>query len=86
MVTEHFRVLISRQEDMFVAQCLEHDVAVQAPDLETLERRFDATIAAESADGSLASIPPAPAQFHEIWDQAAELTGHFPHSQSRVAA
>ena len=24
------RILISKEEDMFVAQCLEHDIAVQA--------------------------------------------------------
>jgi len=83
MATQHLRVLVSKHEDMFVAQCLEHDIAVQAPDLTTLQRRFEATVEAE---GDLDCIEPAPQMFHDIWNAAQELESRIQNAEMRLAA
>ncbi len=83
-MNQHLRILVSREEDMFVAQCLEHDISVQAPDIETLQRRFEATLAAEA--GVIASIPPAPEHFHALWSEAGEMVAQFDNSEMRLAA
>ena len=85
-MNQHLRILVSREEDMLVAQCLEHDIAVQAPDIETLQRRFDATIEMEANAGTIDAIPPAPAHFHVLWDSAAAMTEHFHNAEMRLAA
>lgn len=41
------RVVVFREEDMYVAQCLEFDIATQAHDIEGVLDRLDLTIEAE---------------------------------------
>jgi hypothetical protein len=83
---EHLRILVSHEEEMLVAQCLEHDICVQAADLETLQKRFAATLLIENQSGDLASIPPAPADFEQKWAQAEELESCMPNAEVRMAA
>ena len=71
---------------MYVAQCLEHDIAVQAADMATLQRRFEATVEAEAAMGDLDEIPPAPEEFHQKWDSAFTLESHVENAEMRLAA
>ncbi len=71
---------------MFVAQCLEHDIAVQAKDMDTLRTRFEATLMCEISDGNLDSIPPAPEEFFDIWDAAEKMEGDFDNAEMRLAA
>ena len=52
------RIVVTREEKCF-AQRLEHDIAVQAPDMQTLQHRFEAALALESLDGNIDSIPPS---------------------------
>ena len=80
------RVLVWGEEDVFVAQCLEHDISVQAPDIETLQRRFEATVAAEGGMGDLESIPPAPEVFQAKWDAAIEMVSSVNNAEMRLAA
>lgn len=68
---------------MFVAQCLEHDIAVQAPNMETLQRRFEATVLLE---GDLSRIDAAPEPFHKLWDEALELQSRVQNAEMRLAA
>ena len=63
------RIIAFSEFDQWVAQCLEHDVCVQAPDLDTLRDRMEAAFYAEDTaqreagkDG-LSAIPAAPEHF-----------------------
>lgn len=78
------RIVVFKEEDMFVAQCLEHDVAVQAPDMSTLQRRFEATLVHEGA--GLEQLPPAPDRFHKMWDEGLDLESKVGNAEMRLAA
>ncbi|MFD1159026.1 hypothetical protein [Roseovarius aestuarii] len=71
--SESLRIIVSKCEDMLVAQCLEYDICTQAPDMEKLQDRMNCLIDAE-LDGSQA-IDPAPERFHNLWDQAIQQAG-----------
>ena len=50
MAIDHpIRVIAFQECDQWVAQCLEHDICAQAPDLDTLYARVEATLLAEDA-------------------------------------
>jgi hypothetical protein len=78
------RVVVFKQEDMFVAQCLEHDISVQAADIATLQMRFEETVAIEGED--LAAISPAPESFQKMWDDGYELESKIDNAEMRLAA
>jgi len=67
------RVIIFREGNSFIAQCLEHDISAFASDMKTLKKRFMGVLAAEwnislERNGEpLAGIDPAPKQFHDMW-------------------
>lgn len=64
-------VVAYEEEGFWIAQCLEHDICVQAPTREALRHRLGLTIEANIAINEhlgrigLDGIPPAPAKF---WD------------------
>ena len=64
------RVVIFREQDRWVAQCLEHDLCTQAADLTTLQRRLRATVHLEN-DRDLDRLPAAPARFFAMWEERA---------------
>jgi hypothetical protein len=57
------RVVIFREGDIYVAQCLEVDVGTQAADIPKLLERLALTIDAEYLD----KLPPAPPHFFWLW-------------------
>lgn len=62
------RVLVMREDGMFVAQCLEHDICTQAPTIEILQERMDCLIQIE-LDAS-PTLDQAPERFHKMWEMA----------------
>jgi hypothetical protein len=78
------RVVVFREEDVYVAQCLEHDICVQADSLPKLQKRFEATLRLEGDD--LDSIDPAPLRFHDLWVSAEALESEDVHTEMRLAA
>lgn len=77
------RVLIFNEEGSWVAQCLEHDVCVQAESLDALQRRFqDAMILEDDVE----SIEAAPPEFFAKWEAARELGGAPDNTEMRLAA
>ena len=71
--TDPIRVLLSKEGEYWVAQCLEYDIGAQARDLGELRKRLLIAIRAER-DESLrrhrkpfAGIGPAPQHFHDLW-------------------
>ena len=71
----YFRVLVFRQGDQWLAQCLEHDLVAQAPSgdeaFASFIRLLKARLLRDSANGRvpLENLPPAPQRFVDIWNQ-----------------
>jgi len=69
------RVLLAREGEYWVAQCLEYDVGAQARNLDELRKRFIVALEEERQESirrhgkPFAGIGPAPAYFHRLWDQ-----------------
>ena len=72
----HIRAVLFREEGWWVAQCLEHDIAVQAttqPDLiYELERILVGHLAVseEARREPFASLPKAPRRYWEMYERA----------------
>jgi hypothetical protein len=70
----HLRAIIFREGDVYVAQCLEYDIATQAPDIDSVIDRLELTIEAEFAhcghNGTEPhkAITPAPNYYHDLWE------------------
>ncbi len=80
---EQLRVVVYREGDMYIAQCLELDIATQARDLDTLLERLDLTIDAECAASTergetpFKGIAPAPNYFHGLWEKRSVSLTHL---------
>ena len=84
------RVLIFREGEAYVAQCLEYDISAFAPDKETLLKRFISVFGMErnrSLDrggAPFAGIDPAPKEFHDRWKQPQAVSGLVAHGEELV--
>jgi hypothetical protein len=77
------RVLIKRESDgqreKWAAQCLEYDIAAQGESLSEVKNRFDKTVmgyfalAVKHKKSPFANIPPAPEEYHRMWENATAL-------------
>lgn len=80
---EHLRVVVFREGDVYVAQCLEIDIATQASDIPELLERLELTIDAECAlskelgEQPLQGIAPAPNYFHALWEKRSVSLEHL---------
>ncbi len=72
------RVIVFKDGDDWIAQCLEYDICAHAKDEETLKQRFIALFGFErnmsiERNGSpFAGIDKAPEQFFEMWNRCIE--------------
>lgn len=76
------RIVLFKEDEKFIAQCVDFDICTQADNIETLKDRMDCLIETELKD-ALASglvIDPAPKRFHKMWDQQGT------HAYKEVAA
>ena len=70
----HIRVIVFREGDVYVAQCLEYDIAAQAATIEGVIDRLELTLDAEfayceeSSKKPHESISPAPNYYHNLWE------------------
>lgn len=78
---EALRVVVFKDEEKFVAQCVEFDICTQAADMDTLKARMDCLIERELREASDSGQPidPSPERFHKMWDQGS-------HAYKEVAA
>jgi len=73
------RVLVRKEGDFWVAQCLEFDIGAQARDPNDLPRRLIAALEAQRQETVMrhgrpfAGIKPAPDHFFEAWDNRNKL-------------
>jgi hypothetical protein len=72
---EMMRVVVYREGDVWIAQCIEHDISAQASDCQSVMRRLVATVNAECRytlekhGTALANIDPAPDVFKTMFEQ-----------------
>lgn len=72
-------ILILARPGQFVAQCIENDIAVQAPGLDELRYQFFAALFThalfdeDNGREPLAGIPRAPAKFERLFEKAMAL-------------
>ncbi len=77
--TQTVRVLIFREGDHWVAQCLDHDIAAQARTIDALfsefDRIFEATVEVRRRKGlpGVESLPPAPERYWDALKDAVEI-------------
>lgn len=76
------KIVVYREDDMFIAQCLDYDICTQAKDRETLHKRMDCLIHLEMEHmrESGQELDPAPERFHNMWVQEGS------HAYKEVAA
>ncbi|MEW6159926.1 MAG: hypothetical protein AB1813_21060 [Verrucomicrobiota bacterium] len=90
LATGRLDLLIIREragdDEVWVAQCLQYDIATQAKTLESLKRKFvrmfvsNIIIALENGQEPLANIKPAPQSYWDAYNQASEFCAEFPYS------
>jgi hypothetical protein len=68
-MADMYRVLLRKESDQWVAQCLDVDICVQAPDLDTLEGRFEVALKAED----LSALGQAPQYYFDVWETARRV-------------
>lgn len=67
------RVVVFKDQDQWVAQCLEHDICVQAPHIDQIPPRMKSALWLEIDARGLEKLPRAPDQFFKMWEQRSEL-------------
>lgn len=75
--TASVRVIVFKDGEHWVAQCIEHDIGAQADDLDTLYDRLEVVFKAEMREARernravFEGIEPAPKRFHQMWERRA---------------
>ncbi|MGD1926357.1 MAG: hypothetical protein ACFB03_19550 [Paracoccaceae bacterium] len=75
-MSDELRILVIKEGDVFVAQCLEYDICTQANSFGEVERRMDVLLGLECRAGlnetgsEFGHIDAAPDEFHKMWDSA----------------
>ncbi|MEQ9015943.1 MAG: hypothetical protein RID90_15970 [Marinovum algicola] len=65
------KIVVYKEDDMLIAQCLEYDICTQAEDRETLRERMDCLINLEldHMKDFGQELDPAPERFHNMWPE-----------------
>lgn len=89
---QNLRVVVIREGDFLVAQCLEYDVCTSALDMETLEKRMQLQLECEMALSTqetgvaFQGVDPAPQEFHKMWDEGRKFETDHQGFQMALAA
>jgi hypothetical protein len=82
--TVSMRVIVFKDDGQWVAQCLEHDIGAQGPDVDTLMTRLEVVLDAEckasldKGEEPFKGIDPAPARFQQMWERRARSVDMSP--------
>lgn len=77
MDSRQIRAVIFQDEGVWIAQCIDYDIAAQAPTLSDVRRRLMMTInlerdyTLEKTGEEFGGIAPAPQYFHKLYHAAA---------------
>lgn len=72
-MTEQIRVVVIKDENVYIAQCIEVDVAAQGKTPEEAMQRLEIALRAEAAEArengkTLEDLGPAPEAFRSVYD------------------
>jgi hypothetical protein len=67
------RIVVFQDQGQWVAQCLEHDVCVQAPRIDQIPPRMEVALELEFEARALDDLPPAPDQFFKMWETRSDF-------------
>lgn len=76
--TNTIRVIVFKDDGLWVAQCLEYDIGAQAENIDLLNDRLKVVLMAEFKESMerhnkpFAGIDPAPERFQHMWDRRAQ--------------
>jgi len=74
--TPEIRVVLFREGDMWVAQCVEYDIGAQGKDLADVVQRLQVTLNVEVQESIARNLPPfsgidrSPSYIEEYWSKA----------------
>lgn len=77
--SDAIKVLIFKDNDLFIAQCLEYDIAVQGETLKELEERLVCTLldyvalSIENREPPFSHVPRTPKEFWDLFKKANRL-------------
>lgn len=86
------RIIAFQEGDVWVAQCVEHDICVQGKDLPQARRRMEVALEIEleqsTANGGepFNDIDPAPAHYAFMFDEATDEAALAGDVEMRIAA
>jgi len=72
------RVILFKEDDTFIAQCLEYDIMAHGSSEKSAINRFEAVfnfernLSIERGGSPFANIPKAPEEFFKMWEQCKE--------------
>ena len=72
---DDLRIVVYKEDEKYVAQCLEFDICTQADDPQTLRDRMDCLISLETEHmkESGQQLDPAPERFHKMWAEGSHV-------------
>jgi len=74
------RIVVYKEEDQYIAQCVDYDICTQAADMESLRDRMDCLVELEitESEKSGQELDPAPERFHKMWENQtpASINSH----------
>ena len=75
-IANDIRIIVYKEDDHYIAQCLEYDICTQAGDRDTLRDRMACLIECEirAMEESNQAIDAAPERFHNMWDKGDRLS------------
>lgn len=77
--SKELHVLVFKDDDLWIAQCLEYDIAVQARTIEELEENFVCSIIAhvmssiEDKEAPFSTLPETPKEFWDMFQRAKQF-------------
>lgn len=90
--TETIRVIAYREDEMWVAQCLEYDISAQGHSFQACMRRLTATVNAESEytlkrhGSEFATIDSAPQTYFDMFEAAMGESLRADNMEWKIAA
>lgn len=91
-VKSTLRIVAFKEGDIWVAQCVEHDICVQAKDVAQLRRRMEVALEIECKDSvanggqPFGDVPPAPDLYGFMFDEATADAAMAGDMDMRIAA
>lgn len=72
-MTESLRIVVYKEDNIFIAQCVNYDICAQAETVDELQSNMECLIELEMNDSNQ-ELDPAPERFHNMWEENQRLS------------